>query len=334
MDGRVRYGLSLANRGVLFGATTVPELLTLAETADTSGFFDSVWVGDSLLAKPRLEAMVLLGALAARTRRVRLGTACMASFPLRNAIVLAAQWASRDVIAAGRMILTVCLGGAPKRPGAFAGEYRALHIAPRSRVSRLEEGMAVLRTLWQQEPASFHGKHYDFEGISLQPKPVQQPTVPIWIASNPDPEALAPTVFTRALQRVAELADGWMATSVDAATFAHHWRQIQDLASAAGRDPANLESSIHAMVNINPDQEVALAEARRFLETYYDIHYTQPALDAWVAYGAPESVAAKILSYVREGCQTPILRFVAFDQKHQLRLFLDQVAPLLQAALL
>src|SRR5437764_11769999 len=114
-EREVRWGLSLPNRGVLFGMTTVAELLELSEMAEASGFYDSVWVGDSLLAKPRLESIALLSALAARSRRLRLGPACMASFPLRDALVLAAQWASLDLIAEGRTILAVCLGGNPKR---------------------------------------------------------------------------------------------------------------------------------------------------------------------------------------------------------------------------
>src|SRR5207249_541874 len=88
-----RFGLSLPNRGVLFGATSVDELLELSEQAEASCAFDSIWVGDSLFAKPRLESLVLLSAIAARTRRVRLGTCCLSTFPLRDPIFLAAQWA-------------------------------------------------------------------------------------------------------------------------------------------------------------------------------------------------------------------------------------------------
>ena len=94
----MKLGLLLPNQGVVFGATTVAELLTLAETAEASGLFDAVFVGDNLLAKPRLESVTTLSALAARTSKMRLGTACMASFPLRNPIVLAAQWAALDNI--------------------------------------------------------------------------------------------------------------------------------------------------------------------------------------------------------------------------------------------
>src|SRR5438046_9898613 len=115
-----RYGLSLPNRGVLFGATSVDELLAGSEQADASGVIDSIWVGDSLFAKPRLESLVLLSAIAARTRRVRLGTCCLSTFPLRDPLFLAAQWAALDHVSSGRMILGACVGGTLPREQAEA----------------------------------------------------------------------------------------------------------------------------------------------------------------------------------------------------------------------
>ena len=101
--GRVRFGLTLANRGVIIGVTTVTETLQLAVDAELAGW-DSVWVGDSIFAKPRLDAIVLLGAIAGRTNRVRIGPACFASTPLRHAVVLAYHWASLDFMSGGRSI--------------------------------------------------------------------------------------------------------------------------------------------------------------------------------------------------------------------------------------
>ncbi len=106
----MKFGLTLPNRGVLFGVTTTEELLQMAEIADRSEQFASVWVGDSLLGKPRFEALTLLAGIAARTRRVRLGPACMASFSLRDPVLLAYQWASLDLMAGGRTVLVACTG--------------------------------------------------------------------------------------------------------------------------------------------------------------------------------------------------------------------------------
>ena len=81
-------GLTLPNRGVLLGASTSDQMLDLAEAADQSGVLRSVWMGDSLLGKPRMESVSLLAGIPARTRRVRLGPACMASFVLRDPVLL------------------------------------------------------------------------------------------------------------------------------------------------------------------------------------------------------------------------------------------------------
>ena len=113
MTKPVRFGISLPNRAVLFGVSPTL-LLETAEIAERSGFFDSAWVGDNLLSKPRLESIVTLSALAARTSRLKLGEVCLASFPLRHPLLLAIQWASLDVLAGGRTILVVCIGGSAR----------------------------------------------------------------------------------------------------------------------------------------------------------------------------------------------------------------------------
>ena len=131
-----KFGLTLPNRGVVIGATTVPEMIEMAEWADGSAAWDSVWVGDSIFAKPRLDAIALLGALAARTQHVRLGPACFASTPLRNALILAYQWASLDLMSGGRTIFVACQGQPEPGGGAFDKEFEALGIAPASRMRK------------------------------------------------------------------------------------------------------------------------------------------------------------------------------------------------------
>ena len=104
------FGLILANRAVVLGALQARDLLDLTVSAEESGAFDAVWVGDSLLAKPRLEAVTLLSALAGVTRRVRLAVGCLATFVHRHPVLFAQQWASLDVLS----------GGAPGWPCAWA----------------------------------------------------------------------------------------------------------------------------------------------------------------------------------------------------------------------
>ena len=321
-----RFGLSLPNRGVLFGATSVDELLEVAEAAEASGAFDSVWVGDSLFAKPRLESVVLLSAIASRTRRVRLGTCCLSTFPLRDPIFLAAQWAALDQVSHGRTVLGACVGGSLPREKAEA-EFAPFRVALAERGPRLEEGMAILRRLWTEDHVSHQGRFYQFRDLTLEPKPVQKPCPPIWIATNPKPELAPPRVADRALRRVGLIADGWMTDNTPVARFRERWDLIRQVARAAGRSPEAMESALHLMVNINDDRAAAFEESVKFLHTYYSPAMTREYIESWLACGPPAAVIAKIRGYIDAGCTTPILRFASWDQKGQLARALADVIP-------
>src|SRR5207244_6574110 len=98
----VKLGLSLPNRSVLFGLTNIDTILEAAVLAEQSGVFESVWFGDSLIHKPRIESIVMLSAAAARTHKIRLSMICMASFPIRHPVLVAIQWTSLDQLPKGR----------------------------------------------------------------------------------------------------------------------------------------------------------------------------------------------------------------------------------------
>src|SRR6266850_3015482 len=178
------FGLILANRAVVLGAVKARDLLDIAGEAERSGVFDTVWVGDSLLAKPRLESVTLLSALAGVTERVRLAVGCLATFVHRHPVMLAQQWSSLDVLSGGRAWLAVCLGGPDSANAAQAAEHAVMGIASEDRVGRLEDGIVILRKLFTEPKASHASRFYQFENLALLPKPVQTP-LPIWIASNP-----------------------------------------------------------------------------------------------------------------------------------------------------
>src|SRR5919202_6832465 len=192
------FGLTLANRGVLLGINTPAQLLELTERAEASGQFDSVWVGDSLFAKARLDALTLLAAIAGRTRRLRPGPACLASFPLRNPLVFAYEWASLDQISGGRTALIICAGGGSA--GDWDAEARAMKVPVKERQRRLNEHVAILRRLWSEDRVSHEGEFFQFDDITLAPKPVQQPC-PIWLANNPWTVNPDPARVERALRR-------------------------------------------------------------------------------------------------------------------------------------
>lgn len=324
-DQPVRFGISLPNRAVLFGLPA-ETLLTTAEQADQSGFFDSVWVGDNFLSKPRLEAIVTLAALAARTRRLKLGTICLASFPLRHPLPLALQWASLDVLSGGRTILAVCIGGSARMGPQFATELAAMGVRSTERAARLEEGIELLRLFWGAAPVTYHGRFHTFENVALYPKPVQ-PRIPIIIAVNP-PDGGDPAIEERALRRVAQLADGWQTDGTPPPVFRERWQRILAYAREEGREGQVQDASLHLMVNLNDDRERAYRDAVTFLDHYYGggVISTEK-LESWLAFGPPSAVVDQIAAFVEAGCTTVVVRFTALDQAGQLSRFLDEVAP-------
>ncbi len=165
----MKIGLTLPNRGVLFGVTTAEEMLRMAEVADQSGAFASVWVGDSLLGKPRMESMTLLAGIAARTKQRPPRPGLYGQLPLRDPVLLAYQWASLDLLAEGRTVLVACTGIVPQEGGRIEGELYG--VEPRDRVSRLIEWITLVKRLWTEDNVSFEGEHYRCEGITIEPKP-------------------------------------------------------------------------------------------------------------------------------------------------------------------
>src|SRR2546427_378731 len=140
-------GLILANRAVVLGAIKARDLLDITVQAERSRVFDTVWVGDSLLAKPRLESVTLLSALAGITERVRLAVGCMATFVHRHPVMLAQQWASLDVLSGGRAWLALCLRRPDSANAAQAPEPARMGIASRERV----EQFGRIRTMAREE---------------------------------------------------------------------------------------------------------------------------------------------------------------------------------------
>lgn len=326
------FGLTLANRGVIIGAVTVPELFDMAKRGEDSGAFTAVWVGDSLLAKPRLESIALLSSLAVVTKKVRLAVGCMATFPQRHPALLAQQWTSLDVISGGRAWLAVCLGGPNEQSPAQALEHKVMGIKDTERVARLEEGVVILRKLFSEEKTSHKGRFYEFEGVTIQPRPVQQP-MPIWIASNPtgltwkDGASAPDAAVERGLRRVARLADGWMTNKVSPAEFKAQWLRIQEMARQEGRDPANMGSALYHNINIQENRKDALDESKAFLDKYYTSNFSMKFVEGFTTAGNPKECIEELRSYFAAGLQHITLRMTSWDQAGQLKRFLDEVAP-------
>jgi alkanesulfonate monooxygenase SsuD/methylene tetrahydromethanopterin reductase-like flavin-dependent oxidoreductase (luciferase family) len=319
----MRFGLTLPNRGVLLGITTPEQMLNMASIADESDVFQSVWVGDSLLGKPRMESITLLSGIAVRTSRLRLGPACMASFPLRDPVLLAYQWASLDLLAGGRTVLVVCTGIVPQEGGRIEGELYGLQR--RDRVERMLEWIELIKRLWTEDNVTFEGRHYRCEGISIDPKPTAKPRPPIWIANNPPPGD--PEAIRRTLRRVVRHADGWETSLWNPADVGWRLDELRRLAEAEARDPATIETHLYHNINVNEDRQSALEESKRFLDAYYSMDYSPQVVDGWTATGSPDECVAHLRVYKQLGFDEVTLRMTSWDQFGQLERVMREVLP-------
>ncbi|MGE0219978.1 LLM class F420-dependent oxidoreductase [Mycolicibacterium sp.] len=157
----------------------------LAAHADGGDVWDSLWVYDHFHTVPvptreaTHEAWSLMAAYAATTSRIKLGQMCTA-MSYRNPVYLAKVAATADIISGGRVQMGI--GG-----GWYEHEWRAYGYGFPSagiRLGRLDEGVQIMATAWREGVVSFNGKHYEVDGAIVEPKPLQQGGIPLWIAGG------------------------------------------------------------------------------------------------------------------------------------------------------
>ncbi len=298
MAPRLGYLLPTRER-IMQGHPETAPLLALAERAESLGY-DSVWVGDSLLARPRHEPLALLAGVAGRTRRVELGTAVLLP-ALRNPVLLAHQVATLDQISAGRFILGV---GIARDVPSIRAEFTAAGVPFEKRVGRMVEGLRLCRALWSGQAVDWDGRWQVSQGV-LAPMPHRPGGPPIWIGGN------APS--SRA--QVGRWFDGWFPNAPDPAAWAEQWAEIQAIAREAGRDPAALTGAMYLTLSV--DDDVRHAEAR--LDAFATGYYGQPAAVVrarQACYAGPAAGAAAWLAgYVQAGVDHLVLRFAGAHER-------------------
>jgi alkanesulfonate monooxygenase SsuD/methylene tetrahydromethanopterin reductase-like flavin-dependent oxidoreductase (luciferase family) len=140
--------------------------------------FDSVWLTEHHFSDYGLSAApsVLAATLAARTKRIRIGTAVYV-IPFHHPLRLAEETATLDILSGGRLTVGI---GRGNRPLEFVGHA----IDQDDNRTRMEEGVDVLLAAWTQERVTFHGQHFSFRGIPVQPRPLQKPHPPLAVAAT------------------------------------------------------------------------------------------------------------------------------------------------------
>lgn len=285
---------------VMEGHDETATLLALAERAEGLGF-DAIWVGDSLLARPRHDPLTLLAAVAARTRKVILGTAVLLP-ALRNPVLLAQQVATLDRIAEGRLVLGV--GIATDVPNIRA-EFEAAGVPFDKRVGRMVEGLALARALWTGRAVDWDGRWKIRAGV-LGPTPHRAGGPPIWVGGS----------VGAARTRAGRLYDGWFPNGPTAAEYAAQWPEVLDAARAAGRDPAALTGAMYLTLSIDADASRADARLNAYLEQYYGMR-PDVMRKRQMCYAGPAAGAAEWLQrYVDAGASHLVLRVAGDHDRH------------------
>ncbi|NIR15508.1 LLM class flavin-dependent oxidoreductase [Candidatus Bathyarchaeota archaeon] len=341
---------------VKFGLESTPypweRISELANYVERVGF-DSFWMPDHTIGFGirrwnALEAWTTLSALATQTTEVRLGT-CVGDVYRHHPASLAQMVTTCDTISQGRVTLGVGIG-------------EAMNLLPfgiplEKPVGRTRETVSLIRKLWTEDSVDYEGKYHQFEGAFLQPKPVQKPHPPIWIAAN----------SPMTMKMVAELGDGWVPASIFPDEYAEGLQRIRKMAEKAGRDADEVEPALFTFTVVAQSHQ----EARRAISLPAKIYFlTRPRIprrlgydvtdkydmtfklvmepettkalleeakqlpdeildEAPVFFGAPEDIIEAVEDYVDAGVRHFVVNFyVRPDRlKDNLKLFAEEVIP-------
>lgn len=320
------YGYLLPSRGAVLQSGT-PEALSdrlqrqvlgLAVEAESLGY-DAVWIGDSVLAKPRPEPLLTLAAVAARTTDLVLGTAVYLP-TLRHPVHVAHQVATLDLLSGGRTALGMGVGRGP----AVEAEYGNVGLPYDRRGRLLDESLDVVSALLSGDAVTYSGEFVDLADASIGMEPVG--TVPTYVPYRAVDEAGDFPPHVR--DRIVEHGDGWLPIAITPATYRAGLSTIRDLLDEVGRDPAAFDPAFYLNVVVDETEAAAIETARDFLERYYPRlnDMSDDEVREHGVFGPPATVAETLDAYREAGVETFVIRFTADEQAAHLRRFVDIVA--------
>jgi probable F420-dependent oxidoreductase len=238
----MRFGVGIPNAGVASGA----DVVRFVQRAEALGF-ESIWTGDHIIlpaggttqypytpdgsfplasTENFFEPFTLLAYAAAVTRTVKIGTTVII-VPYRNPIEQAKMLACLDVLSGGRLICGVGVGWLEK-------EFQVLGASYKDRGPVTDEYIEIWKALWTQAEPTFAGRFYEFDGITMYPKPLQKPHPPIWVGGH----------SKAAVRRAVRLGDAWHPTRQTPDYVARHLPYLRAEAERVGRDPATITISL------------------------------------------------------------------------------------------
>ena len=298
----LKLGLGLP-QAFLDGHVDLEVIRRFAQRAEAAGFEDLWTVDQTIGSASVLEPVTLLAYAAAVTERIRLGTSVVV-LNHRNPVQFAKALSSLDQLSGGRLTVGIGLGE--------TREYRPLGISPERHVTRFVEGVRTMRVLWEEPKAHRDSPLWPLDGVAMEPKPLQKPSIPLWFGARaPD-----------ALRRAVELGDGWMgAGSSTIADYLVQIATIRSILEEQGRTDFPLSKRLY--MAIDADAERARSRMREWVGAFYG---EPAAADRWAIAGSVDDIAVTI-AQLREAGATHLLLHPVFDYEEQLEIIIEELVP-------
>ena len=167
--------------------------------------------------------------------------------PLYNPVLLAKLVGTMDLVSNGRVDFGIGISG---QRGTQV-EFDSVQVSVRTRGRRTNEMLEVMKRLWTEEHVTHHGRFFDFDDVTLLPRPVQQPHPPIWVSGRSD----------AAMRRAALLGDGWYPYLFTVRRLKRTNDAIREIAAEAGRDLTGFRWGLNQPMSLSFDPDAALAQA-------------------------------------------------------------------------
>ena len=250
--------------------------------------FDLIVMGQHYLSAPFQEIQTLpsLARLAAEAGTMRVG-ATVLLLPLLNPVDVAEQVATLDVICEGRFIFGAGLGYREE-------EYEAFGVQGKERVPRFVESLEVIKRLWTEDEVTHHGRFYDFEDVTIEPKP-RKGSLDIWIGGRSD----------AILKRVVRLGDGWFPALTSPDEFKRDMGKIAAFGDQYGRTVSPREAGVLLFSYVSEDRDAAQRAIAPFLRA---LPMPPEQAAARCVVGSPAECVEKLNRFVEAGCVKFVLR--------------------------
>jgi probable F420-dependent oxidoreductase len=306
--------------GCSFGGEGYFDVAEFARRAEAMGF-DRITTGEHLMdgnpPRPTLLGIPTMAAAAGATKTLRVMTGIVIA-PLYNPVLLAKMVGTLDLVSNGRVDFGIGISG---QRGTQI-EFDAVQVSVRTRGRRTNEMLEVMKRLWTEEHVTHHGRFFDFEDVTLLPKPVQQPHPPIWVSGRSD----------AAMQRAALLGDGWYPYLFTVRRLQRTNEAIRQIAGEAGRDLTGFHWGLNQPTSISEDRSIAMAQAVANVGQRYVTpdRSAEDLAQALCIAGTPEDCVVGIQERVEAGVRDFNFSFLSPDADgvfQQMEMFSRKVLP-------